>query len=195
MNPLDSPAGRHFSFRDFIECGKTWRKLRDDGKFPDNLPRQQASWDAIRRLATEILDPVYEHFGRVVITYGFCSRMLAREILRGSEPNISPSRDQHAASELNTKGELICALAGAACDFYTESYEQQMDEVAIWIATHLKFDSLYYYGRGRPVHVSIGAQERRSVVLMGTESESKIRRPRGHATQERGIMLLRNAIY
>ncbi len=38
--------------------------------------------------------------------------------------------------------------------------------LAAWIAGRLPFDRIYFYGSGRPLHVSVGPEESRSVVAM-----------------------------
>ena len=77
--------------------------------------------------ATQVLDPVMDYFGGIQLTYGFCSPELTKHI-NGS---IDPKRDQHAAHELNTRGNLICERKGAACDFIVP--DENMLEVAQWI--------------------------------------------------------------
>ena len=52
---IEDNAGKHFSFRDFIECGETWQ---ENSCKIDNRPLQESSWLAIEQLATVVLDPV-----------------------------------------------------------------------------------------------------------------------------------------
>jgi len=40
--------------------------------------------------------------------------------------------------------------------------------VARWIAKHTAFDRLYVYGRERPLHVSVGPENARAIVLLRT---------------------------
>lgn len=143
---LDSPCGQHFSYRDFLECGETQAKTG-----LANRPSQPDSYTALHDLAIHILDPVIEYFGMVKLTYAFSSSELARQI----EGRIAPKLDQHAACELNRKGEPVCPRLGAAVDFIVE--DEDMAEVARWIIANLTFDRLYYYGKDRPVHVSYSA--------------------------------------
>ena len=118
---LDSRCGAHFTFRDFIECGETQRRLG-----LANTPKLAATYNALHGLATHILDPLIEYFGSIKLTYGFCSQDLAREI----KSRVAPRLDQHASEELNGKGVRICPRGGAACDFIVE--DEDMQEVAIW---------------------------------------------------------------
>jgi DNA phosphorothioation-associated putative methyltransferase len=139
----DAPCGRHFSYRQLIECGET----RERTGLP-NLPREPDSYTALYELAVNILDPVIEYFGRIEPTYGFCSPELAKHI----PGRIAPELDQHAAHELNRRGKPVCPRLGAAVDFLVE--DEDMAEVARWIMANLPFDRLYFYGRDRPIHVS-----------------------------------------
>lgn len=140
---LDAPCGRHFTYRQLVECGETQTRTGIA-----NLPKRPESYTALRDLAANVLDPVIDYFGMVRLTYGFCSPELARQI----EGRIAPKLDQHAACELNRKGEPVCPRRGAAADFIVE--DEDMEEVARWIMDNLPYDRLYYYGKDRPVHVS-----------------------------------------
>jgi hypothetical protein len=53
---------------------------------------------------------------------------------------------------------------GAAVDFLIE--DENMLEVAQWIATHTPFDRLYFYGADLPIHVSFGPNHDRQIVRM-----------------------------
>lgn len=152
---LDQRCSSHFTYRALIEAGETWHRLRIA-----NLPAEAETWNALRRLATKILDPVYEQFGRVVITYGFASPALTRQI----RSRIDPSRDQHAGHELRPNGTPICPRLGQAVDFRIEGVSSGL--IAAWIANHLPFDRLYFYGSDKPIHVSVGPQQARAIVDM-----------------------------
>jgi hypothetical protein len=115
-----------------------------------------------------------EYYGAIEITYGFCSAALARQI----EGGIAPKLDQHAAHELNRRGQLICERGGAAVDFLIR--DEDMFEVSEWIAAHLPFDRLYYYGPARPVHVSFGPQAKREVIDIEERNGRRIPRRRPH---------------
>ncbi len=146
----DRASSRHLTYRQLVECGETQAKTG----LP-NLPNQPDSYTALRDLAANILDPVIEYFGMVKLTYGFSSPALARHI----KGRIAPKLDQHAASELNRKGEPVCPRLGAAVDFIVE--DEDMEEVARWIIANLPYDRLYFYGKDRPVHVSYSEQPAR----------------------------------
>jgi hypothetical protein len=140
---LDTPCGRHFTYRQLIECGET--QVRTG--LP-NRPREPDSYTALYELAANILDPLIDYFGMIRLTYGFCSPELARRI----PGRIAPALDQHAAHELNRRGRPVCPRLGAAVDFRVD--DEDMEEVARWIMANLPFDRLYVYGRDRPIHVS-----------------------------------------
>lgn len=150
---LDAQCGRYLTYRQLIECGETQKALAIA-----NLPKSSETYTALYDLATHILDPVIEYFGRIELTYGFCSRDLARQIAG----RIAPELDQHAAHETRRSGKPICVRLGAAVDFLVR--DENMRDVADWIATNLPYDRLYYYGPDRPIHVSYGPEQKREYV-------------------------------
>ena len=156
---LDQACGANFTFRSFIECGETQKRLGIK-----NLPLNPATYNALYDLATQILDPVVDYFGGIQLTYGFCSSGLGRHINK----RVAPKLDQHAAHEVGRTGKPICERGGAACDFYVA--DEDMREVADWIVTNTPFDRLYFYGSDRPIHVSYSAAGVRQAFSM---SESK----------------------
>lgn len=192
---LEDKAGKHFSFRDFIECGETWLGLDAKGSPINNRPAQEASWLAISQLATVVLDPIADEYGKLSLTYGFCSQNLSRLISKKPHAGIAPQVDQHASCELNTKGNSICRHQGAACDFFIPGRQTQMDETARWIASNLPFDAMYYYGRDRPLHISWGPAMRKMVVLMKTNVLDQRRQPSGNGRNARGVSLVKSVIY
>lgn len=155
VRSLDAKCGENFRFRDFVECGETFNALR-----PNNVPRSEKTYDALERLAHEVLDPVIKAFGPIRLTYGLACGPLSRRI----KSRISPPHDQHASYEENTHGKQICARGGAAVDFLCPNRGSL--EVAQWISGNCKFDRLYFYGDQRSVHVSVGPDESGKVVLM-----------------------------
>jgi hypothetical protein len=124
------------------------------------VPAHPDTYSALLDLAVHVIDPIIEYFGMIRLTYGFCSASLARSI----SGRVSPSLDQHAGHECKRGGTLICDRLGAACDFIVD--DEDMEEVALWIAAHTPFDRLYFYGKGRPIHVSFGPQHSRQFVDM-----------------------------
>lgn len=150
---LDEPCGRYLRFRDLIECSDTQRTQRIT-----NRPQQARSYNALHELTSHILDPIIGYYGMIRLTYGFCSAELAKVISRG----ITPGLDQHSSHELNRRGSPICPRLGAAADFLVE--DEDMFEVARWIAQHLPFDRLYVYNPERPIHVSYGPANSREIV-------------------------------
>ncbi len=145
---LDDRCGENFTYRQLIECGETQQRLG-----LSNMPLRPESYNALHGLATRLLDPVIEYFGSIRLTYGFCSPALSRHITK----RVAPKLDQHAACELGRNGQPICDRGGAACDFIVD--DEDMHEVAQWIAQHLPFDRMYLYGRNRPLHISVGPQQ------------------------------------
>jgi DNA phosphorothioation-associated putative methyltransferase len=152
---IDSACSQYFTYRQFVECGET--QLRT--ALP-NRPRQPDTYTALRDLASLVLDPVVDYFGMIALTYGFCSAELARAI----PGRIAPKLDQHAGHELTRTGTPICQRLGAACDFVVA--DEDMEEVALWVAANTPFDRIYYYGKDRPIHVSYSATPAQQFVRM-----------------------------
>ncbi|WP_041795168.1 DNA phosphorothioation-associated putative methyltransferase [Pararhodospirillum photometricum] len=159
---LEDPCGANLKYRDLIICGET--ALRTG--LP-NLPQQLASYRALRDLAENILDPVIDWYGSIRLTYGFSGPELAKHI----PGRISPPLDQHAAHEVNRAGKHICPRLGAACDFIVA--DEDMLEVATWVAANTPFDRLYFYGSDRPIHVSYGPENKREVIEMVLKDDGR----------------------
>lgn len=156
MTPhLDDAAGEHFTFRDLCEVGETWQRIKIA-----NAPAEPATYDALRRLTTTVLDPLTRALGRPVITYGFCGLGLGRHI----KERVAPRLDQHAGHELRASGGFICDRLGQAVDLQIPGLASS--EVAQFIARGTPFDRLYFYGDDRPLHVSVGPSDLRAIVLM-----------------------------
>ena len=165
---LDSPCGQHLSYRQIIECGETQAKTG-----LANCPKQADSYTALYDLASHVLDPVIDYFGMIKLTYGFCSHDLGKHI----KGRVAPKLDQHAAHETNSKKTFICPRLGAAIDFIVE--DENMREVADWVAENTLFDRLYFYGEDRPIHVSYGPEQKGEYIdLVMTESGRQVPRIR-----------------
>jgi hypothetical protein len=157
---IDAPSGRYFRYRDLIECGDTWHRLADTGSALSNIPQDAGTISAMRNLCAVILDPAVDAFGKVILTYGFSSAALAREI-----PNrIAPSLDQHAGCEKGNSGDPICDRGGMAADFHVPGVSTV--EIARWVCSTTRFDRLYFYGADQPLHVSVGPDNTGQVVVM-----------------------------
>ena len=152
---LDQNCGKYLKFRDLIQCGETQSRLG----IP-NIPLNPDTYNALYFLGTQVLDPVIDYFGAVKLTYGFCSPALGAKI----SSRVAPKLDQHASHECNLQGKAICDRLGAAVDFIIE--DEDMIEVAQWIAENLTFDRIYLYGRTKPIHVSLSNAPARLVTFM-----------------------------
>lgn len=161
---LDNSCGRYLTYRQLIECGAT-----QQSKGIANRPKQPDSYTALYELAVNILDPIIDYFGMIRLTYGFCSHELGKHIKK----QVAPKLDQHAAHERNSKNNLICPRLGAAVDFIVE--DENMREVANWIAENTPFDRLYFYGENRPIHVSFSAEPKGEIIdLIMTENGQQV---------------------
>lgn len=151
--------GHYLTLEELCTCTQTYRKYADRiDPYPEN---PEETIPALETLCRYILDPVIAHFGRerFQLTYGFCSNDLKR-FLAQKDPEtgikngrVDPSRDQHMAHEKNQTGKYYCDRLGAACDFRIVGLES--DRLVKWILEQqLPFDSLYYYGSDRPIHIS-----------------------------------------
>ena len=164
---LDDKCGINFCYRDFIESGETQEKTGIA-----NIPKQAETYNAYYALATNLLDPIIEYYGEIILTYGFCSAELARKIPR----RIAPKLDQHASHELNRNGNLICDRLGAAVDFIIE--DEDMYDVVVWINKNLDFDRLYFYGRDKPIHLSYSDKNNTIIYSLEHYSKTKQRIPK-----------------
>jgi len=159
---LSEPCGEHFVYRDLVACGDTWRRLTAEaGGAPfDNVPRSEATYAAMRALCAAVLDPVGRRFGPIELTYAFASPRLTRHI----HGRIHPPVDQHAGHEIGRAGRPVCPRLGLAADFRVPGVDGR--EVARWVAERTAFDRMYVYAPDRPLHVSVGPEDKRQVVLM-----------------------------
>ncbi len=174
---LDNPCGRHLTYRQLIECGETQQSTG-----LSNCPKQPDSYTALYDLATQILDPVIDYFGMIGLTYCFCSHDLGKRINK----RVAPKLDQHAAHELNTKKNLICPRLGAAVDFIVE--DENMREVADWVAENTPFDRLYFYGEDRSIHVSYGPEQKGEYIdLVMTETGRQVPKIRNQGIRVKSI--------
>ena len=159
---INDKCSKYFSYIDFIECSDTQKKVR-----VDNSPKELKTYEAISYLATKIMDPIFEQFGQPQITYGLCSHNLQKHIKK----SVAPTLDQHAGSERNSKGNLICPREGFAVDFKIENVTA--DHVARYIVENLEFDRLYFYGAHRPLHVSANACSTAKMIISFIEKNGK----------------------
>ena len=159
---LDDPCGRYFSYRDFVECGATWRSTG-----AKNVPMQIDTYSSLKILATAILDPIVENFGPIRLTYGIACGALIKQI----KTRIAPKVDQHAAHELSATGKRICDRGGAACDFVVDEFDSLT--VAHWLVGNTGFDRLYYYGSNRPIHVSAAEDPKGQCILIKRDLSSR----------------------
>ncbi len=164
---LDAPCGKNLTYRSFIQCGETQARTN-----LANLPKELDSYLALSRLASRILDPVWDRFGPVRLTYGFSSHELIKKI----PDRIAPGLDQHAAHERNSIGNFICKRLGAACDFHIPG--QDMQEVATWVFRNTPVDRIYFYGSDKPIHVSCSEQPAHQFVDMLVNPKNNRRTPR-----------------
>jgi hypothetical protein len=147
------------SLEKFCTCSQTYQHHSQD---IDPYPWQPESHNAIAALMTHILNPIIDYFGyhRFILTYGFCSVDLKKFLEKGKNQTCAKV-DQHCAHEVNRNKKLICDRLGASADFKIADIPS--DKLVHWIQqTRLPFDSLYYYGSDRPIHISYGPQHKRS---------------------------------
>jgi hypothetical protein len=159
--------GKYLTLEEFCTCSQTYQKY---GEKIYPYPKNSETITALQNLAQFIIDPIIDNFKRekFQLTYGFCSNDL-KKFLQKKDPNtglkngrIDPGRDQHCAHEINQKGQYYCSRLGAACDFRIINLTS--DRLIDWILTQkLPFDSLYFYGSDRPIHISYGSQNKRDI--------------------------------
>lgn len=159
--------GRHLSLQDFCECTQTYRAFADQ---VDPYPKESASLNALSLLASEVLDPIIDHYGResFLLTYGFCSNELRRKLVSKNPATgkpfgrVAPKLDQHSALETVDGVSLFCARGGSAADFRIVGQDSR--SVMDWIVTQaLPFDRMYFYGSDRSIHISHGPEHSRYI--------------------------------
>jgi hypothetical protein len=145
-------------FEELCTCSNTYSKY---SHLINPYPENSESERSLSQLQTFILTPVIHHFGaeNFKLTYGFCSKDLLK-FLNREKSRICIKVDQHAAHERNAKGNYYCKHLGAACDFKIAGVDSTK---VIGFLKTLNFDSIYYYGRDRPIHVSYSQTPRRKV--------------------------------
>ena len=151
-------CSENFNFEDFISCSETFQNVS-----LKNVPYRKVTYEFIRQLANDILEPCLSEFGNLKLTYGFCGKDLSRAIKKGNG-GIPPPLDQHAGMELNASGDLICRRGGMAADFHCLPVSSL--QVAKFVVGNLPFDRLYFYGKNRPIHVSVNADSSSQIVMM-----------------------------
>ena len=151
-------CSENFKFEDFISCSETFQNTS-----VENVPCLEGTYEFIRLLANDILEPCLLEFGNLKLTYGFCGNNLSKAIKKGNG-GIHPPLDQHAGMELNASGDLICPRGGMAADFHC--FPASSLQVAKFVVETLSFDRLYFYGDDRPIHVSVNRKPVGQIVMM-----------------------------
>lgn len=168
--------GKYLTLEEFCTCTQTYQKYADlIDPYPQNL---EETLPAIKVLIQFIIDPIIEGFGfeNFRLTYGFCSKDLKR-YLEKKDPltglkngRVAPNLDQHMGHEVNKNGKYYCSRLGAACDFWI--VDTSSATVISWIVEQkLPFDSLYFYGEDKPIHISYGAQQKRDIWTFGDRNQ------------------------
>lgn len=144
--------------QELCTCSDTYIKYSDlINPYPDN----SESLRSLEILTQLIITPVINKFGaeNFKLTYGFCSKDLLK-FLNREKSRICPKVDQHMSYEINSKGNYYCKHLGAACDFVIVGVDSR--KVISYVKT-LNFDSIYYYGENRPIHVSWSPRPRHKI--------------------------------
>lgn len=143
---------------ELCKCSDTYAKYSD---LINPYPENSESMRSLCELQVSILTPVIHRFGseNFKLTYGFCSKDLLK-FLTFEKSRICVKVDQHTAHERNAKGNYYCKNLGAACDFVIVGVDSA--KVVSFLKT-LNFDSIYFYGKDRPIHVSYSPSPRRKV--------------------------------
>ena len=149
---------KFFSYEDIYQCGETWYENKES---ISNIPKEKATYEGIKKLCENILDPIQKKFGKIELTYGFASLELTKKI----KGRIYPVTDQHAGYEKKDNGEYICRRLGQAVDFKIEGIDSL--QIGQWIIDNLlPFDRLYFYESKRPLHISYGPNQKKQIIFM-----------------------------
>jgi hypothetical protein len=159
--------GKYLTLEDFCTCSQTYKKYHNK---IDIIPKNPETLLALKDLNKFIIDPIIDHFGKdkFKLTYGFCSPNLKRyldkkdPITGEKNGRIDSTRDQHMCHEINKNNQYYCQRLGASCDFLI--IDIASEELVTWILEQkLPFDSLYFYGKERPIHISYGPQHKQDI--------------------------------
>tara|TARA_X000000950_G_C13867954_1_gene641645 strand:- start:1357 stop:1893 length:537 start_codon:yes stop_codon:yes gene_type:complete len=151
-------CSKFFSYEDIYQCGETWYENKES---ISNIPKEKATYEGIKKLCENILDPIQKKFGKIELTYGFASLELTKKI----KGRIYPVTDQHAGYEKKDNGEYICRRLGQAVDFKIEGIDSL--QIGQWIIDNLlPFDRLYFYESKRPLHISYGPNQKKQIIFM-----------------------------
>lgn len=139
-------------------CSDTYHKY---SHLINPYPENSESVRSLQLLEIKILIPIISKFGseNFKLTYGFCSKDLKRFITR-EKSRVCFEIDQHMSYEVNSKGNYFCRHLGAACDFRVMGLDSKK---VISFLRSLDFDSIYYYGSDRPIHISWSQTPRRKI--------------------------------
>ncbi len=149
-----------------------WHQERHDADI-DNTPSDNETKTLICDLLEQLLIPVQDEFGEIIITYGFTSAALNRYIQKNSPSGTCPSIDQHSGVERNKNNNVISERGGLACDFIVTDYGNKMGKVTKFIVENLTFDRLYYYGSDKPIHLSINDKPIKHLQIMNQSKTSR----------------------
>lgn len=169
MNKIQQiKLGKYLNIADFCTCTNTYKKYADKiNPWPNNILE---TIPALQDLNKYILEPIIDNFGRerFKLTYGFCSSDLKKylekkDAITGEKNGrVAPEIDQHISYEMKKNGKYYCLRLGAACDFFIQDLPS--NQLIDWIlAEKLPFDSLYFYGEDKPIHISYGWQHKRDI--------------------------------
>jgi hypothetical protein len=147
-----------------------WHRLRHAVSIINTPSPSSAAW--LKTLISEILLPL-QQLGEIRVTYGFVGYELNKYIQKHSPSGTAPILDQHASCETNLKDHFICNRPGAACDILITGYEDRMQLVAQYIIQNLHYDRLYFYGRNRPIHVSVAPQNTYQLQVMNQSDKGR----------------------
>ena len=150
----------------FCTCSSTYKQYK---QAINPYPQNENSILAIEELIKSLIAPITNYYGieNFDLNYGFSSMELIKFLKRKNpitgqkNGRICPKIDQHAAHEINRHGDYICKHLGAACDFQIKNVNSK--EVITWIKSNLNFDSIYFYGSDRPIHISYAPHNRRAI--------------------------------
>ncbi|NET00889.1 MAG: hypothetical protein F6K61_10010 [Sphaerospermopsis sp. SIO1G1] len=164
--------GKYLTLEEFCTCTRTYDTYAQYiNPFPKN---KTETIPALQELNCFIIDPIIDYYSidKFQLTYGFCSADL-KKFLEKKDPitgqkngRVAPKLDQHMSYEINKNGKYYCSRLGAACDLMIRDVGSV--QVIDWILKNkLPFDSLYFYGIHRPIHISYGLQHKRDIWTFG----------------------------
>lgn len=134
---------RHFFMRDFL-----YSEISNYHKIPNIPDDPDLAIAAGEKLCQELLDPLFETFGNVIVRSAFRASTVNKF---GNENKLNCSSNERTyADHIWDKRDLKGRMGACACiviPWFSDQYETGRDwrDLAWWIHDHLPYSSMYFF--------------------------------------------------